>query len=226
MDKRGVVVGLSIFLITVAILVFAIGPYKRGPVYKPYWLSVNNTALALRGQQIGVVIRHGNGGWAIFGFQDNVNSSQRALLLSTIRQLIAEAERLNYTVVIAPWGADNKTNEVLTALYEGAITPQQYLGGYTNISGMSINSVRIDAAKQYALTLMSSLWHYTAYPGYPLAQTAPPSAYAYVVRIGCQYPVFEPYNAYRDNNYSDWGFWVRNAIINLPGLMGKPGCSW
>ncbi|MFB6489786.1 MAG: hypothetical protein TU35_000825 [Thermoproteus sp. AZ2] len=224
MDKNAVIIAAAVFLITVSLLVLATTP-RKGPVYKPYWMTINITALAEQGQEVGVVVYKGSTGWAIFGYQDNVTSPQRAQLLSVLNKLIAEAERYNYTVVIAPWGADNKTNEVLSALYQGIITPQQYLQGYVNVSA-PINSSRISAASNYALKLAQTLGSYTAYPGYNLTPTTPPIIYEYLVVRGCLYPVYEPFEPYRDANYSDWAFWAGNAIANLPGLVGQPGCTW
>ncbi len=225
MDRNGVLIAVSVFLITVAVLVFAVGPYRKGPVYKPYWEQVNITALAIQGQKIGVVVYRGEGGWAIFGYQDNVTMPQRGELLNVLRQLISEAEARGYTVILAPWGADNKTNALLTALYNGVISPQQYLNGYTNISNTAINSSSIQAAKNYALTLAQTLGSYTAYPGIPQVPSSPPIIYAYLVWKGCSYPVYEPYEPLRDSNYTSWAFWVGNAIANLPTLVGQPGCS-
>ncbi len=225
MDKNGVLITISALLITVAVLVFAVGPYKRGPVYKPYWEQVNITALALQGQKIGVVVYKGQGGWAVFGYEDNVTMPQRQELLEVLRRLVSEAEAKGYTVILAPWGADNKTNALLTALYEGVISPQQYLSGYVNVSNTTVNSTVIQAAQGYALTLAQTLGSYMAYPGIPQVPTSPPKIYAYLVWKGCSYPVYEPFEPLRDSNYTSWAFWVRNAIANLPTLVGQPGCS-
>lgn len=224
MDKNGILIMVSALLITVAVLVFAVGPYKKGPVYKPYWQQVNITKLALQGQQIGVVVYRGQGGWAVFGYQDNVTMPQRQELLDVLRQLISEAEARGYTVILAPWGVDNKTNALLTALYRGAISPQQYLSGYVNVSGV-VNYTAIKAAQNYALELAQTLGSYIAYPGIPQVPNSPPIIYAYLVWRGCSYPVYEPFEPLRDSNYTSWAFWVRNAIANLPNLVGQPGCQ-
>ncbi|MGC9171218.1 MAG: hypothetical protein ACP5HD_10865, partial [Thermoproteus sp.] len=84
MDRNGLLILASAFLITVAVLVFAVGPYRKGPVYEPYWEQVNITALALQGQKIGVTVHTGYGGWAIFGYQDNVTMPQRGQLLAVL----------------------------------------------------------------------------------------------------------------------------------------------
>ncbi len=225
MDRNGLLILASAFLITVAVLVFAVGPYRKGPVYEPYWEQVNITALALQGQKIGVTVHTGYGGWAIFGYQDNVTMPQRGQLLTVLNKLIAEAEREGYTVVLVPWGADNRTDAVLSALYSGALSPQQYLNGYVNVSA-KINTTAIQQARSYALTLAQSLGSYTAYPGIPQVPTSPPIIYAYLVWRGCAYPVYEPYEPLRDANYSGWAYWVGNAIVNLPNLAGQPGCTW
>jgi len=224
MDRNGLLILASAFLITVAVLVFAVGPYKRGPVYVPYWEQVNITALAVQGQRAGVVVYTGHGGWAIFGYQDNVTMPQRGQLLAVLNDLVAEAEREGYTVVLLPWGNDNRTNAVLSALYGGSLSPQQYLAGYVNATA-KINAAAIQQARNYALTLAQSLGSYTAYPGIPQVPTSPPIIYAYLVWKGCSYPVYEPYEPFRDANYSSWAFWVGNAIANLPNLAGQPGCT-
>lgn len=225
MNKNGIIVMISILLITVGVLVLALGPYERGPKYKPYWEQVNITALAVQGQNLGVVVSRGNGGWAIFGYFDNITMPQRSQLLETLRLLVAEAEQYNYTVVLIPWGADNKTNAVLSALYSGALSPTQYLNGYVNIT-TQIDQNRISQAQAYALELDQELGSYEAYPGIPLIPTSPPTIYAYIVRSGCSYPVYEPYQPLRDTSYMSWARWVRNALANLPTLVGQPGCVW
>ncbi|MEL9991952.1 MAG: hypothetical protein QXP98_04765 [Thermoproteus sp.] len=223
MNKNGIIVLAAAFLITVAVLVFAVGPYKRGPVYKPYWEQINITDLALQGEKIGVVVYRGNGGWAIFGYQDNINMTQRGQLLSVLKQLILEAERQGYTVVLAPWGVDNKTDAVLSALYSGVLTPQEYLAGANTTA--PINRSAIQNAENYALMLERELGSYTAYPGISQTPTTPPIIYAYLVWRGCSYPVYEPFEPLRDSNYTSWAYWVQNAIVNLPTLVGQPGCS-
>lgn len=195
----------------------ATGAYERGPVYKPYWEDERaREEILAAASRVGVLAARGTEGVVLVGYRDQLNAPNRAELLAALRGLLETAR--GYTVYLAPWAEDNETKGYLSLLYNGGISPGDYLAG-SAANRTAAPSPRVEQALSLARRVAETYGLYRPLGG-GLAVRIPP-IYAAVFRNDTSYVVYEPFTPGRDRTFRDWLGWVRNALENLRRGRGR-----
>jgi hypothetical protein len=200
----------AIALVATAGVLFAtvaMGIYEKGLAYKPYWEDVKKReAVLANASAIGILAQQGAQGVVIIGYRDQLNATHRAELLAVLAELLKTSE--GYTVYLAPWATDNATRSYLALLYNGQITPAEYLQG--KVINATATSPKVDEALRLAELIARSYGAYTPLGGGTVAQTPP--IYVLILRNDTSYVVYEPFTLGRDKTFTDWFRWVKTAF--------------
>ncbi|MGB9704703.1 MAG: hypothetical protein ACPL3C_04585 [Pyrobaculum sp.] len=206
------------FAATAAVLLATVAAnvYPREPVHKPYWDNPQaRQKIITDASSIGVLASRGQQGVVVLGYRDQLNATNRAELLTAIKEVLNAAR--GYTVYIAPWATDNATKAYLSLLYDGRLPLEDYLKGV--VTNSTAISPRVEQALALAGTIAQTYGTYQPLGGAPQAQIPP--IYVAVFRNDTSYVVYEPFTLGRDRTYTDWLQWVKTAFENLRQGQGK-----
>ncbi|MEM1663215.1 MAG: hypothetical protein QW085_06250 [Pyrobaculum sp.] len=207
-----------VFLLTTAILLSTVSilGYGREPIYKPYWENKDaREAILKEAAVLGIRARDGAVGVVLVGYRDQIDAVNRGELLRAVQEVIKFAD--GYTVYILPWAIDNSTKSLLSSLYLGQLTLDDYLRGV--VANATAISEKIERAYQLANLVAKTYGAYTPLGG--ATQVIVPPIYVAIFRNDTTYVVYEPFTLGRDSTFKDWLSWVETAFENLKMGQGK-----